>query len=525
MFSTVQAEALKNLEFISYYFTELVVLVTLGLVLLMSFFAPDDKKRLHTTFITFLGLIVAGFCLLQSSRDMITSQPVLMETMFYGLIAADPMALLFKAIFLLATLIVVLMVYDSPGIRDKRAPEFYVFLLTIFVGMSLLGSGLHLLILYLGLEMVSLPSYVMAGYDRDDRGSAEAGIKYLLYGAVAGGLFLYGATLLYGVTGQFTIGGIGEYLSTNSAGIGIYTGLIFMLIGIGYKCSFFPMHMWVPDVYQGAPTAVGGFLSTAPKAAGLAVLMRMSYSLFPHLVPASGSATLATGIPLFFFFISAVTMTIGNLSALLQNNVKRLLGYSTIAHVGYMLMAYTLVGKGEVASMTAGFSAISFYLIIYTFMNLGAFLVVLALDREWLEEFDGMFVRAPVPAVAMAIFLFSLTGLPPLAGFVGKFSLFSPLMSSGGNLYITLAFIGVINSVISLFYYANVLKHMFLNAPESEEPVAVPIVSQAMLVTLATAVLVLGLMWGGVYTYTQNFMKAINVHSTTPIQTADVSGK
>ncbi|MFB6345060.1 MAG: NADH-quinone oxidoreductase subunit N, partial [bacterium] len=370
---------------------------------------------------------------------------------------------------------------------------------------------------------VSLPSYVMAGYNRDNRASAEAGIKYLLYGSISGGVFLYGATLLYGVTGQFTLGGISQYLSAGGGvGVGFYTGLIFMLIGIGYKCSFFPMHMWVPDVYQGAPTAVGGFLSTAPKAAGLAVLMRMSYSIFPHLIPEGSETLIATAVPLFFFFISAVTMTIANLSALLQSNVKRLLGYSTIAHVGYMLMAYTLIGTGDLDLITSGFSAISFYLIIYTLMNLGAFLVVLALDREWLDEFDGMFVRSPISAIAMAIFLFSLTGLPPLAGFVGKFSLFSAVIQSQSSLFYTLAVIGVLNSVISLFYYANVLRHMFLNAPETEEAIVLPKVSRALLVVLAGAVLILGILWGGVFNFSQNFMQAYQVHGKQAVQTADI---
>jgi len=230
---------------------------------------------------------------------------------------------------------------------------------------------------------------------------------------------------------------------------------------------------------------------------------------------------MTAGIPLFFFFISAVTMSIGNLSALLQRNVKRLLGYSTIAHVGYMLMAYTLVGTRNVELMTEGFSAISFYLIIYTLMNLGAFLVVLALDREWLDELNGMFVRAPVAAIAMAIFLFSLTGLPPLAGFIGKFYLFTALIQSRTTLFVTLAMIGVINSVVSLFYYARVLKHMFLHAPESDEPVVMPTVSRAVLVSLASLVVILGVLWGGIYDYSQSFMKAYNIHSASVVQTAE----
>ncbi len=420
---------------------------------------------------------------------------------FHGLLAADPLSVLFKTIFLLATLIVVLMSYDSHEIVDRNIPEFYLFLLTVFIGMSLLGNGLHLLILYFGLEIVSLPSYVMAGYYKRNRPSAEAGIKYLLYGAVAGGTFLYGSSLLYGLSGVFTLSGIADYLATTTNTFGVAVALVMILLGIGYKCSFFPMHMWVPDVYQGAPTAVSGFLSTAPKAAGFALLIRMSM----HFVPAlAQNPEFSLNIPVFFFLLSAITMTLGNLSAIFQNNLKRLLGYSTIAHVGYMLMAYSLVGT-DTEFMRQGFTAISFYLIVYTLMNLGAFLVVIALDREWMDEFDGMIRRAPLAAVTMAVFLFSLTGLPPFAGFVGKFYLFSTLIRTSQTLYVSLALIGVLNSVISLFYYARVLKHMFLNEPETEAGIQLPRVSATLLTVLAFLVFGLGIYWWTILRFTQSY--------------------
>ncbi|MFB6355167.1 MAG: NADH-quinone oxidoreductase subunit N, partial [bacterium] len=393
-----------NINSLAYFGPELVA------ILLLSLICPDRKKRLYASTFGFAGLVLSLTCLIFQIQDLTN------KTIFHGLLAADPMAHLFKLIFLMGTIITSLMVLDSNDLPSKRTPEFLVLLLTVFVGMSLLGSGLHLLILYLALELVSLPSYVMAGYNMTSRNSAEAGIKYLVYGAVAGATFLYGASLIYGVTGQFTLSAIGnELVSTQGTGMALGLGLIMMLVGIGYKCSFFPMHMWVPDVYQGAPTAVGGFLSTAPKAAGFAVLIRLTYEWVPPLL---SNTNISMNLTVFFVIISAVTMTVGNLSALAQNNIKRMLGYSTVAHVGYILMGYTLLSSNL---MVTGFSAIGFYLIIYTLMNLGAFLVVVALEREWLEDVDGMFLRAPVPAVCMAIFLFSLTGLPPLAGFAGKF--------------------------------------------------------------------------------------------------------
>jgi NADH-quinone oxidoreductase subunit N len=491
----MQSAIESNLQSLQFFGTELIVLATLVVLLVVSLITPDDKKRLNTSLLTFLGLSAAAFRLMS-----VGIQPP-NQGIFHGLLAADPLSIIFKAIFLLATIIVVLMTYDSPEISDNSIPEFYVFLLAIFIGMSLLGSGLHLLILYLGLEIVSLPSYVLAGYYKRQRASSEAGIKYLLYGAVAGGTFIYGASLLYGITGAFTLSGIAGQLATTNNVFGIVVALTMILLGIGYKCSFFPMHMWVPDVYQGAPTAVGGFLSTAPKAAGFAVLIRMSM----HFVPAlAENPEFTVNLPVFFFLLSAVTMTIGNLSAIFQNNLKRLLGYSTIAHVGYMMMAYSLVGT-ETQFMREGFTAISFYLIIYTLMNLGAFLVVIALDREWMDEFDGMIKRAPLAAVAMAIFLFSLTGLPPLAGFVGKFYLFSTLIQTQQTLYISLAIIGVLNSVVSLFYYARVLKHMFLTEPDNESPIQIPRVSAALLTILSFLVVGLGIYWSSLIRFTKSY--------------------
>lgn len=485
-----------NLHSLAYFRPELIALGTLVVLVFAAFLLPDRRKRLYATLITLGGLAAASVELVRLGGTFPSRE------LFHGMVAADPLALLFKGIFLLASILVTLMVFDSREILGRRTPEFYVFLLTIFLGMSLLGSGLHLLILYMALEMVSLPSYVIATYHRADRNAAEAGLKYLLYGAVAGGAFLYGATLLYGITGAFTVSGIADALAAEPAGVGVVAALSLMLIGIGYKCSFFPMHMWVPDVYQGAPAAVGGFLSTAPKAAGFAVLIRLTYHWVPAL--AEGSA-LVSNLPLFFFGIAAITMTIGNLSALLQNNIKRLLGYSTVAHVGYMLMGYSILGS-DTEVMRAGFSAISFYLIVYTLMNLGAFLVVLALQREWLDEFNGLYQRAPLPAVAMAVFLMSLTGLPPLAGFVGKFYLFSILVRTGRFLFYLLALIGVLNSVVSFFYYARVLKRMFLTEPETDEAIPVPAVSSAVLGALAVLVVGIGLYWAPVLDVSRRFL-------------------
>jgi len=243
-------------------------------------------------------------------------------------------------------------------------------------------------------------------------------------------------------------------------------------------------------------------LPTKPARGGRPVRVRLT----AHWVPAlSDHAAVGANLPLFFFGIAAITMTLGNLSALLQDNVKRLLGYSTVAHVGYMLMGYSVLGS-TASTVRAGFSAIGFYLIVYTLMNLGAFLVVVAVNREWLDDFNGLFQRAPLPALAMAVFLMSLTGLPPLAGFVGKFYLFSVLVRTGRFLFYFLALIGVLNSVVSFFYYARVLRRMFLTEPDSEEALPVPPVSRALLATLAVAVVGAGIYWSPILKVSRDFL-------------------
>ena len=489
----------QNLDSLHFYGPEILVSLTIILLIGVSVLAPKGKKRPISVTFAFIGLTGALLSLFQ----LIQVSPT--QTIFHDLIANDPVSLIFKLIFLGTTVLVSLMVMDSDGIPGKRSPEFVFLLLSIYLGMSFLGSGLHLLILYLGLELVSLPSYVLAGYNMRDRNSSEAGIKYLIYGAVSGGSFLFGASLLYGITGAFTVGAIGSALAGVEQFYPVVIALLLMLVGLGYKCSFFPMHMWVPDVYQGAPAAVGGFLSTAPKAAGFAVLLRLSYEWVPAL---QGNTNFALGlaIPAFFFFISLITMTVGNLSAIAQNNVKRLLGYSTVAHVGYILMGYTLVGTQW---MDEGFSAIVFYLIIYTVTNLGAFFVIVALKRPWLDDLNGLVTRAPVTAIAMAIFLFSLTGIPPLVGYAGKFYLFAALIQSGMTLMFVLALAGVVNSVVSFVYYGNVLKHIFLHEPDSDKPINVSPLSRILLVLLAVSVVGLGVLWSPVVSFTQQMVAFI----------------
>jgi NADH-quinone oxidoreductase subunit N len=321
-------------------------------------------------------------------------------------------------------------------------------------------------------------------------------LKYAIYGAFSSGLMLYGMSLVYGLTGTFNIYEIGQVLNSSAPDrLTLFIAAVLMLAGFGYKISAVPFHFWAPDVYEGAPTPITAFLSVGPKAAGFALLMRF----FNVAFAASGtngdsSSWLALpGLewPQLLAWIAAATMTLGNLIAIVQVNLKRLLAYSSIAHAGYALMGVVLLSE-------QGISATMFYLVVYYLMNLGAFLVVIInqdmLGSESINDYQGLAWRAPIPAVAMGVFLFSLTGLPPTGGFVGKFYLFAALIK--GQFY-WLAVVGIINSVISLYYYARILKAMFFEKADSQKS-AVLAVSPFYVVLLAVLVLptiLLGVYW------------------------------
>ncbi|MYB66671.1 NADH-quinone oxidoreductase subunit N, partial [Candidatus Poribacteria bacterium] len=317
--------------------------------------------------------------------------------------------------------------------------------------------------IFISLETVSLTSYILAGFLTHSPRSSEAAFKYITYGAVASGTMLFGLSLIFGMTGTGDLAEISTRLpevlaSGQVTALGLLIAITFILAGVGYKIASVPFHMWSPDVYEGAPIPITAFLSVASKAAGFALFLRFFYSGFS----AQGLLdSVDWGILL--AIVSALTMTVGNLAALPQRNVKRLLAYSSIAHGGYLLM-------GGVLLTSDGLSAILFYLIVYLFMNLGAFYVVILVANdsgsEMIEGYRGLSSRSPLVAGAMVIFLVSLTGIPPFAGFFGKFFLFKAVIDEG---FYWLAFIGLINSVISLYYYARIIKAMYFESAEDRE--------------------------------------------------------
>jgi len=395
----------------------------------------------------------------------------------------DPFAIFFKVFFCLATGVAVL--FSLPSFKVDA--EYYLLLVGSALGMSILSGAHDLILLFVAIEMVSIPSYILAGVYRDQRSSGEAALKYVLYGAVSTGVMLFGMSLLYGLSGSTDFAVIQErFLHATTSPITLFLAMLLIVAGIGYKVAMVPFHFWCPDVYEGAPTPITAFFSVAPKAAGLAALLRLTVTLLPR------GWEVGWDWPMLFTLASAATMTLGNLAAIAQLNLKRLLAYSSIAHAGYILMGFA-------AGSALGFQAVLFYLVIYLFMNFGAFFAVDIVGRkeggETLRDFRGLGFRAPYVAVTFSIFLFSLVGLPPLAGFVGKVYLFAALVDQG---MIPLAVIGVLNSVVSLWYYVKIIREMFLRDPLKETPISEGVGGRALLLILVIPILVMGVYWSPV---------------------------
>ena len=390
---------------------------------------------------------------------------------FGGMAVVDPLGSFFQALLIAASLLVVLAFTfrNSRELHGLGQGEFYALLLAVTLSNVLLATANDLAMLYLALEMVSITSYVMVAYMKGDRMSNEASLKYILFGAVSTGAMLYGLSLLYGLTGTTSLPAIRDFLATglvDSNRFAIYAIALLVFSGFGFKTATVPFHFWCPDVYQGAPTPVTAFLSVAPKAAGFAIMMRFFYAGLA--APRTGPWDLAGTIDWVhvLMIISVLSMTVGNVAALTQTNMKRLLAYSSIAHAGYIMM-------GVVALSQNGARALMIYLLAYLVMNLGAFLVVTLIhlhDGTFdLRDYPGLYRRSPFLALAMAVFLLSLMGIPPLVGFMGKLYVFAAVVERGPS-YFWYAAVGAVNAAIAAYYYARVLKTMVIDNPPAEKP-------------------------------------------------------
>ena len=397
---------------------------------------------------------------------------------FFGLIMCDPFSFAFRWVMVITTALVILMVVGSREVSGALRGEYLGLLLFVAVGLMLMAEANHLLMAYVAMELVSLSSYILVGFLNDARGS-EASLKYLLFGALSSGIMLFGMSLLFGLTGQLAFADLARSLaglSSDARGT-LLIAVVLMLSGLAFKISMVPFHMWTPDVYEGAPLPVTALLSVGPKAAGLALLWRLIQALHP-------AWTLIEPVVL---SLTIVTMTLGNLVALAQTNVKRLLAYSTIGQVGYLLIGLTV-------NTRLGLEGLLLYLVAYLFMNLGTFACVIAVvneaGSESLEVFRGLSQRAPGLALFCALFLLSLAGIPPLLGFFGKFLLFGSAIESGHS---WLAIAGIVNSAIALYYYVNIIRLMYLIPPADTQPVRAEASLRVALVVCAVATLLVGL--------------------------------
>ncbi|MGO9015327.1 MAG: NADH-quinone oxidoreductase subunit N [Dissulfurispiraceae bacterium] len=396
---------------------------------------------------------------------------------FGGMFISDSYSMYFKVIFLINLVLTVLISLKYIQREKAEYGEYYSLLLFATAGMMIMASARDFIVLYLGLELMALSTYILAGIKRHDIKSNEAALKYFLLGAFSSAVLLYGISLLYGLTATTDLYKIAELLKQTEISTTLLLSMLLIAVSFCFKIAAVPFHMWAPDVYEGAPTSITAFMSVGPKAAGFAVIGRVFYVTFQNVQPDWTAVLIG---------IAILTMAVGNILALVQTNIKRMLAYSSIAHAGYMLL-------GIITGTLAGRQAMMTYMLIYAFMNMGAFAVVIMLDKgEEIKDYDGLAKSRPLIAALMLVFMFSLTGIPPTAGFVGKFNIFMAAINAG---YTWLVVIAVIFSVISAYYYLRVVMNMYMKEAPGGEAVIHPSTSLgfALLITVVM-VFVIGIL-------------------------------
>lgn len=423
---------------------------------------------------------------------------------FRGLLVVDSFSVLWRAMLLLFVIGIILMWFSTTAssMHEGDGPEFFTLLLGATLGMSLMASTSNLLMIFMAVELASLPSYVLAGFRKTDRIGAEASLKYVLFGAATSSVMVFGLSLLYGLYGTLQIETLTAEMIKTQGGAALLAVAIFgLIVGVGFKISAVPFHFWCPDVFEGASIDVSAFLSVASKGAALALLLRVVMLIADAVGFHNAPGMSLTAIAVLIGIIGSVTATVGNLAAFVQTNIKRLLAYSSIAHAGYMLCAVSLIIQHDRAANAlpvwdSAPQSILLYLLVYLFMNLGAFtvagLIYRATGSETLDEYAGLGRRAPVLAVCMGAFMFSLVGLPPFAGFVAKLNVMYVLGANGGGWWALVAVIGV-NTVFSLYYYLRVVKVMYLTNSD-KPPVSVNPLGAA--ISVGCAVILFALLVG-----------------------------
>src|SRR6478672_7654109 len=452
-----------------YILPELVITGGALIVLVADVLLPRERRAA----LAWITLAVIGATL--ASLAPFTSTHV---EVAHGLLAVDRFAIFFKIVFLVAAAIAVLMSMRYLAVEGASPGEYYFLILCATLGMMIMAGGIDLVTIFIGLETMAVSFYILAGFIKPSQRSNEAAVKYFLLGAFSLGILLYGMSLMYGLSGTTNLRLMATAFAGQEKDPRLVLAVILVVAGVGFKIAAVPFHMWAPDVYEGAPTPVTAFLSVGSKAASFAMLIRIFVEGLPSM---------RGDWRLLFYVLSILTMTAGNIAAVTQSNVKRMLAYSSIAHAGYLLI-------GVVSGTARGITATLVYLMIYAFMQLGAFAVVAMLRREdvqgdELKDFSGLAFRAPFAAFAMLLFMLSLGGIPPTAGFMGKFWLFGAAIDAH---YYGLAIIGVLNSAISLYYYVRIVVFMYL---KKDTPGSEPSTTPALAIVLGIAVaatLVLG---------------------------------
>jgi len=451
---------------------EIMIAVLAMTLLIWDLVVPKEKKH-WVAYATIVVCVVTAMAVLQVTTG-------LSATSFYGYFVMDPFASFAKLLVLLATVFGVILSFDYMK-QEENMGEYYCLMLFSVLGMMLLVSSNNFVTMYLGLELMALSIYVLVGYQRNVLRSSEAALKYFILGSLASGMLLYGITFLYGVTSSFDFATIGHALgAVNESSHGVVMlGLVFVLAGMAFKVSIAPFHMWTPDTYEGAPTPVTAFISVAPKVAGFIVFMRILHDVFPEI---------HVDYTHILVVLAAITIVVGNLAAIAQRNIKRMMAYSTVGHVGFVLL-------GLIAANEAGYTGALVYLTVYLFMNMGVFALIILMRRdgmqgELLDDFAGLSKVRPGYALAMGLLLFSLAGIPFLGGFWAKYAVILPVIGAG-HLY--LALLAIIFSVVGCFYYLRVIKYMYFDDARVTFNFIENPAMQAVVIVSALAVVAIGL--------------------------------
>ena len=478
---------MTNLQSLEFFIPELILTITILAALITDLFVKKSKTNM-IGWVLGVGLVVVGL----SVHNLSFVPPT---TLFLDMIVIDPFSSFMKIIIILSTLLVIVASWVNDELEKYRKGEYFTIMGIMVMGLFLMTSSVDIIMLYISIEVVSIMSFVLAAYLKLDTRSNEAGLKYVIYGAFSSGVMLFGLSIVYGLAGSTNYFAIQDTLSSldGSANPALIMALLMIFAGFGYKISSVPFHFWTPDVYEGSPSTITAYLSVAPKAAGFAMIIRFFHQVFSDSIGLTSNAIGSTDLPWpeIIGVLAVVTMTMGNLVAIQQKSIKRMLAYSSIAHAGYMMLALPVLSMEAVES-------VMIYLFIYVFMNLGAFFIVIFVKNktggESFEDFEGLGWKMPIVGAFMTLFMLSLTGLPPTAGFVGKLYIFKTLVGAGSE-FLWLVVAGGVNSVISLYYYFHVVKVMFLGGKRSDVITYPPSTMFGLMIFTAVPSLLLGLYW------------------------------